>query len=153
MKRIPVVAGLFAVAALALPLSGGESQKFDRSVPFSPSKEHSLNVKVGPVTIESVSISHWPDPDDFRKGEHDLNDKHGCRIAFRYTNRDLDKDWKVHYTVTVTGGGKDYALEQKTETLNKGKVNDDHSFGMRLRTHEYKLAKTLKVEMEVWRKD
>lgn len=153
MKRYSVLLGALAVAALALPVSGGEAQRFDRSVPFSPSKDHSLNVKAGPVTIESVSINHWPDPDDFRKGEKDLNDKHGCRVEFRYTNRDLDKDWKVHYVVLVTGGGKDYAREEKTETLNKGKVGDTHSFGLRLRTHEYKLAKSLKVDMEVWRKD
>ncbi len=151
MKR--TAAALFAAAALSLPLAGGEAHSFTRTVPFTPSRAHRLNVKSGPVTIESVEIARWPDPDDLRKGEHNLNDKHGCRLEFRYTNRDLDKDWKVHYSVTVTGGGQTFAHAESTETLDKGKVDDRHSFGLRLRTHEYKLARSLRIDMEVWRKD
>ena len=151
MKR--TAAALAAVVAIALPLAGGEARSFTRSVPFSSSREQRLDVKSGPVTIETVEISHWPDPDDLRKGERDLNDKHGCRLEFRYTNRDLDRDWKVRYTVDVVGGGQTYAHEEHTETLDKGKVGDRHSFGIRMRTHEYKLARTMKISMELWRKD
>ena len=151
MKRS--FAALLAAAALALPLAAGEAREFSRSVPFTPSKVHHLGVKSGPATIESVEILRWPDPDDFRKGERDLNDKHACRIEFRYDNRDLDADWKVHYVVEAVGGGRTFAREEHTETLDKGKVGDTHSFGLRMRTHEYKLAKSLKIQMELWRKD
>src|SRR5204862_5015843 len=57
---------LLALVLGAAALSAGESKKLDRSVPFRP-EETKLGLKVDKVTIESVRVRHWPDPDDFRK--------------------------------------------------------------------------------------
>ncbi|MEO6326629.1 MAG: hypothetical protein ABIT01_12890, partial [Thermoanaerobaculia bacterium] len=137
MKRISIL-GALVLVALALPTAGGESRKFDRGFSFAP-REHRVGVKTGPVGIESLYIGRWPDPGDFRKGERNLDDTHTCRIEFRYTNRD-SRDWKCRYTVSVTSKGRVLARTESTETLGDGKVGKTHSFGLKMRTHEYKLA-------------
>lgn len=149
MKRFALA--LFAISGLALPVAGGESHVFDRGFSFAP-RVHRVGVKTGPVAIESFTIGRWPDPGDFRKGERDLDDKHTCRLEFRYTNRD-SRDWKCRYTVTVTAKGRVLARTESTETLDKDRVGKDHSFGLKFRTHEYKLADNVDVRMELWRKD
>lgn len=152
MKRFSALAGLVVVVALALPLSGGPSRRFDRGFAFN-ARQHNVGVRSGPVTIESYVIRRWPSPDDFRDGERDLNETHTCRIEFTYSNRDLDEDWKVRYRIEVKGQGNVYARLEKTETLDKGKVHDRHDFGIKLRTHEYRRAETMDISFEVWRDD
>jgi hypothetical protein len=147
--RLAVLA-LVSVAALAI---GGESKKFDKSVPFRP-EESKLGLKVdNKVTIESVRVRHWPDPDDFRKAEKDLNDKHTMFVEFTYSNRDLDTNYKCRYDVTITGPGGTLAHDDRTATLDKGKIGDTNKMMLKMRTNEYKTAKTMKVSVEVWRKD
>ncbi len=152
MKRFPLLAGAFVLFALALPITGGESRRFDRGFAFN-ARSHAVGVRTGPVTIESFVIRRWPDPDDFRKGERDLNDTHTCKIEFRYSNRDMDEDWKVRYVIEVKGRGMTFARVESTETLDKGKVGDRHDFGIKLRTHEYRRAETMDVNFEIWRAD
>lgn len=151
MKRLSTVTAFVALLALVLPALAGESHRFDRGFSFAP-RPHRVGVKTGPVTIEEFWISRWPDPGDFRKGERDPDDKHTCRLEFRYSNRD-SRDWKCRYTVTVTAKGRILATTESTETLGDDKIGKTHSFGLKMRTHEYRLADNVDVRMELWRKD
>jgi len=113
-----------------------------------------VGVKIGDVLIGSFRIRHWPDPNDLAKGEKDLNDKHSVDVEFTYANRDLQNDYKCRYTIEIPGGadGLPYALVDETRTLNKGKVDDTNRVSLKMRTHQYKLAKTMKVTFEIWKK-
>jgi len=152
----PVRTLLIAAAAalvFAAALSRAENEKIVRSFPFSD-KETKVGVKIGDVLIGSFRIRHWPDPNDLAKGEKDLNDKHSVDVEFTYANRDLQNDYKCRYTIEIPGGadGLPYALVDETRTLNKGKVDDTNRVSLKMRTHQYKLAKTMKVTFEIWKK-
>ena len=151
------VRALFVVAAAALVFgsfpSTAEENRIVRSFPFSE-KETKVGVKSGDVIIASFVIKHWPDPDNMAKGEKDLNDKHSVDVEFTYANRDLENDYKCRYTIEIPGGedGKPYALADQTRTLSKGKVDDTNMVSIKKRTHQYRLAKTMKVTFEMWKK-
>lgn len=148
---------LFVAAAAALVFtalaSRAEEGKIVRSFPFTD-KETKVGIKSGDVVIGSFQIRHWPDPDDMAKGEKDLNDRHSVDVEFTYANRDLQNDYKCRYTIEIPGGpdGKPYALADDTRTLNKGKVDDTNKVSLKMRTHQYKLAKTMKITFEIWKK-
>ncbi len=148
-------AAAFLAAALLAPAPGlAESQKFDRSYPLIGDKDIKVGIKAGDVTIESFRIRHWPDADDFQKAEKDLNDKHTMVLEFRYSNRDRENDYKCKYVVTIPGGKNDkpYGENDRTATLDKGKVDDTNSFFLKMFTNDYKVAKTIKVSFEIWKK-
>lgn len=147
-----IAAAAAALIFTALP-SGAEDGKIVRSFPFSD-KETKVGVKSGDVIIGSFRIRHWPDPDNMAKGEKDLNDRHSVDVEFAYANRDLENDYKCRYTIEIPGGadGLPYALVDQTRTLGKGKVDDTNKVSLKMRTHQYKLAKTMKVTFEIWKK-
>jgi hypothetical protein len=148
-----VLAAAVAALVFTAPLSLAEDGKIVRSFPFSD-KETKVGVKSGDVLIGSFRIRHWPDPDNMAKGEKDLNDKHSVDVEFTYANRDLDNDYKCRYTIEIPGreDGLPYALAEQTRTLSKGKVDDTNKVSLKMRTHQYKLAKTMKVTFEIWKK-
>jgi hypothetical protein len=152
MKRPSLV--LAAALALSLPLLAGDVKKFEKSVPFH-ADETKLGIKVDDkVSIDSVRIRHWPDSDDFSKAERELNDKHTMVVEFTYTNRDLDRNYKCRYDVKIPGGdGVMLGENDRTATLDKGKVGDTNKMLIKMRTNDYKVAKTMKISFEVWRKD
>jgi len=153
-KLAPALATLALAASLAPPAAAHEAKKFEKSFTFTGDHDVKVGVKVGDVTIDYFRIRHWPDPDDFRKAEKDLNDKHTMWIEFHYSNRDLDTSYKCHYTVSIPGGkdGKPFAEDSRTATLDKGKVDDVNRMSLKMRTNEYKQAKTIKVIFEIWKK-
>ena len=146
-----------AVAALvftALPSRAENAEKFERSYPFAGDKDTKVGIKVGNLTIESFRIRHWPDADDFRKAEKDLTDTHTMVVEFRYSNRDRDKDYKCKYVVTIPGGKDDkpFGENDRTATLDKGKLDDTNSMFVKMVTNDYKVAKTIKISFEIWKK-
>jgi hypothetical protein len=145
-----------ALAATLLASSPGlaETQKFDRSYPFAGDKDINVGIKVGDVTIESFRIRHWPDSDDFEKAAKDLNDTHTMVVEFRYSNRDRDKDYKCKYVVTIPGGkgGKPFGENDRTATLDKGKLDDTNSMFVKMFTNDYKVAKTIRISFEISKK-
>jgi len=150
--RFAVAAVFAALVFTALP-SRAEDGKVVRSYPFSD-KETKVGVKSGDALIGSFQIRHWPDPENMAKGEKDLNDKHSVDVVFTYANRDLENDYKCRYTIEIPGGadGVPYARTDQTRTLSKGKVDDTNKVSLKMRTHQYKLAKTMKVTFEIWKK-
>jgi len=157
MKRAALFASILLVLALTVvappaPAAEKDVQKFERTFPFTD-KEHKIGITVGDVTIDSVRIKNWPDAEDIAKGEKDLSDTKTMWVVFTYTNKSAS-DYKCKYAVTVPdpNGGKAWAEDDATRTLDKGKVDDTNRFGMKMKTHQYKLAKTLKVTLEVWKK-
>ncbi|MCM3875885.1 MAG: hypothetical protein NEA02_05640 [Thermoanaerobaculia bacterium] len=145
-----------ACVGLILASSAGlaETAKFERSFPFVGDKDIKVGFKVGDVTIESFRIRHWPDSDDFQKAAKDLNDKHTMVVEFRYSNRDRDKDYKCKYVVTIPGGkdGKPLGENDRTATLDKGKLDDTNSMFVKMYTNDYKVAKTIKISFEISKK-
>lgn len=152
MNRLCLAA--FAAALLASSPVLAQSGRFERSYPFTGDKDIKVGIKVGDVTIESFRIRHWPDSDNFQKAEKDLNDKHTMVVEFRYSNRDRDKDYKCKYVVTIPGGkgGKPFGENDRTATLDKGKIDDTNSMFVKMLTNDYKVAKTIKISFEIWRK-
>lgn len=155
MRRYRPLALVAAFAAsLASPPASAEGEKFERSYPFVGDKDVKVGIKVGAVTIESFRIRHWPDSDDFEKARKDLNDTHTMVVEFTYSNRDRDKDYKCKYVVTIPAGkdGKPFGENDRTATLDKGKIDDTNSMFVKMRTNDYKVAKTIKISFEIWRK-
>jgi hypothetical protein len=148
---------LALAAALAVVLASpafAEGQKFERSFPFTGDKDVKVGIKVGDVTIDSFRVRHWPDSDDFQKAQKDPSDKHTMVVEFRYSNRDQDKDYKCKYVVTIPGGkdGKPLGENDRTATLDKGKIDDTNSMFVKMYTNDYKTARTIKISFEVWKK-
>ena len=144
--RLAVLAAAFLLSSPAY----AETGKFERSYPFAGDKD----IKVGDVTIDSFRIRHWPDADDFRKSEKDLKDTHTMVVEFHYSNRDRDKDYKCKYVVTIPGGkdGKPFGENDRTATLDKGKLDDTNTMFLKMYTNDYKVAKTIKISFEIWKK-
>jgi hypothetical protein len=152
MNRICLA--LFAAALLASSPAFAQKEKFEKSYPFEGDKDIKVGIKVGDVTIDSFRIRHWPDADDFSKAAKDLNDTHTMVLEFHYSNRDRDKDYKCKYVATVPGGkdGKPFGENDRTATLDKGKLDDTNTFFLKMKTNDYKIAKTIKVTYEIWKK-
>jgi hypothetical protein len=150
--RFLFVAAAAALAFAALP-SSAEENKIVKTFPFSD-KETKVNITVGDVVIGSFRIRNWPEPDEMAKGEKNLKDTHKASVEFTYANRDTENNYKCHYTIEIPGGadGRPYALTNETRTLSKGKADDTNKVSLRMKTHEYKLAKTMKVTFEIWKK-
>lgn len=154
LKLLASLASLAFLASFSLAAAEpGQKGKFEKSFPFTGDKDIKIGFKHQDVTIESFRIRHWPDSDDMQKGEKDHSDTHTAWVDFTYTNRDDDHDYKCVYTVTVLGGpGGDYEKNDRTATLDKGKREDTNKVSIRLKTYQYKLAKTVKISLEIWRK-
>ena len=150
--RFVMAAVVAALVFAALP-SRAEEGKIVRSFPFSD-KETKVGVKSGDVIIGSFRIRHWPDPDNMAKGEKDLNDKHSVDVEFTYANRDLQNDYKCKYVATIPGGkdGKPLGENDRTATLDKGKIDDTNSMFVKMFTNDYKIAKTIKISFEISKK-
>lgn len=154
--RLPALAAALALWAVSAHAGDvpGDAKTIERSFPFVGDKDVKVGIKVGDVTIESFRIRNWPDLDDFRKAEKDLNDKHTMVVEFTYSNRDREKDYKCRYAVTIPGGkdGKPFGENDRTATLDKGKVDDTNKMMVKMYTNDYKLAKTIKVNFAIWKK-
>lgn len=145
---------LFALLALSLPLAAGEKSRFEKSYSFTGDQDIKVGIKVGDVTIDSFRIRHWPDSDSFEKAAKDLNDTHTMVVDFTYSNRDRDHDYKCKYVVVIPGkDGKPFGENDRTATLDKGKIEDTNKMFVKMKTNDYKVAKTIKITFEVWRKD
>lgn len=149
--RLTVLAALAALV-LASPASA-QKGTFEKSFPFTGDKDIKIGFKHQDVTIESFRIRNWPDADDMREGEKDRSDTHTAWVDFTYSNRDDDRDYKCLYTVTVPGGPDGaYGKNDRTATLDKGKRGDTNKLSLRMKTHQYRLAKTIRISLEIWRK-
>jgi len=151
-RRHPLVLAAALAFVLASP-AFAEGQKFERSFPITGDKDVKVGIKVGDVTIDSFRIRHWPDSGDFQKAQKDPSDKHTMVVEFRYSNRDRDKDYKCKYVVTIPGGkdGKPLGENDRTATLDKGKIDDTNSMFVKMVTNDYKTARTIKISFEVWK--
>ncbi len=152
MNRIRLA--FLAAALLACSPAFAQKEKFERSYPFVGDKDFKVGIKVDDVTIDSFRIRHWPDSDDFSKAEKDPKDTHTMVVEFRYSNRDRDKDYKCKYVVTIPGGkdGKPFGENDRTATLDKDKSDDTNTFFVKMQTNDYKVARTVKVSFEIWKK-
>lgn len=153
MSRLRVAALAAALLLESSPVLAGP-EKFERSYPFVGDKDIKVGIKVGDVTIDSFRIRHWPDSDDFGKAEKDLKDTHTMVVEFRYSNRDRDRDYKCKYLVTIPGGkdGKPFGENDRTATLDKGKIDDTNTMFLKMYTNDYKVAKTIKISFEIQKK-
>ncbi len=159
-RAIPTLTALAALAAILLvPASTltafdpSEKQVIEKTLPFAGDKDIKIGIKVGDVTIDSVRIRHWPDAEDFEKAERDLNDKHTMVVEFRYSNRDEVHNYKCKYTVMIPGDkGELYGENDRTATLDKGKIGDTNKMFVKMKTRHYKTVKNMKVKFEIWRK-
>ena len=152
-QRLLALAAALAAVLASLP-AFGEGEKFERSFSFVGDKDVKVGIKVGDVTIDSFRIRHWPGSDDFDKARKDLNDTHTMVVEFRYSNRDSDHDYKCKYVATIPGGkdGKPFGENDRTATLDKGKIDDTNTMFLKMYTNDYKVAKTIKISFEIQKK-
>lgn len=154
MKRT-LLAGL--VAALVLPAFSSadpiERKSYVRKHAFGRNAESKVGIRQGPVSIDAVRIRNWPDADDFADAEKDLNETHVMVVEFEYGNRDEVRDWKCRYTVTIQGkDGAVWAENDRTATLDAGKIGDTNKMFVRMKTRYYKQVRSFQVKYEIWRK-
>jgi hypothetical protein len=144
-----------ATLLLAPALSGadvGARKTYVKTYPFGPDRESKVGIRQGQVTIESVRIRNWPDADDFRDAEKDLNESKTMVVEFEYSNRDEARDWKCRYTVTIQGkDGGVWAENDRTATLDSGKIGDTNKMFVKMKTRYYKQVRSFKVQYEIWR--
>lgn len=150
LVKTPLLPALLVIALSAATPS--DKGKFEKSYPFAGDKDVKVGIKHGDVTIQSFRIRHWPDADDLAKGEKDLTDNHTVWVEFTYSNRDPDHDYKCAYRLSVPGPDGPWAQNDRTATLDKGKIDDTNKVSLKMRTHRFKTAKTIKVSFEIWRK-
>ena len=149
--RLALLAAL-AVFVLAPP-ARAEKGTFEKSFPFTGDKDIKIGFKYQDVTIESFRIRHWPDGDDLQKGEKDLTDNHTVWVEFTYSNRNPDRGYKCTYTVSVPGGPDGpWGKNDRTASLDRGKIDDTNKVSLKMRTFHYKQAKTIKISLEIWPK-
>ena len=155
MKRAALaLATLFVLVALspAAAADPGERKSYTKTFPFGAGKESKVGIRQGPVTIESVRLRNWPDADDFADAEEEPGETHTMVVEFEYSNRDEDRDWKCRYTVTITGkDGSVRAENDRTATLDSGKVHDTNKVFVRMKTRHFKRATSYTVKFEIWR--
>jgi hypothetical protein len=154
MKRMTpaVLAALLLVASLPAAAADGDRKTYSKSHPFGPDRESKVGIRQGPVTIESVRIRNWPDADDFADAERDLSETHTMVVEFEYSNRDEARDWKCRYTVTIDGkDGGPWAENDRTATLDSGKIHDTNKVFVKMKTRYYKQVRSFKVRYEIWR--
>ena len=154
MKRIPLVA--LALALLLAPRAAGadagDRKTYVKTHAFGPDRESKVGIRQGPVTVDSVRIRNWPDADDFADAEKDLGETHTMVVEFEYSNRDEARDWKCRYTVTIPGkDGSVWAGNDRTATLDRGKIGDTNKMFLKMKTRFYKQARSFKVEYVIWR--
>ena len=154
MKRFALSA--FALSlVVALPSSAADPtgrQTYERTHPFGEDRESRVGIRQGPVSIDSVRIRNWPDPDDLRNAEKDRNDTHTMVVEFTYSNRDESRDWKCRYTVTIRGrGGELWAENDRKATLDKGKMGDTNKMFVKMKTRYYRQVRSFSVKYEIWR--
>jgi hypothetical protein len=143
------VALLFALPAPAG--SAGERKTYTKSYPFGPERESKVGIREGPVSIDSVRIRNWPDADDFADAEKDRNESHTMVVEFTYSNRDERRDWKCRYTVTIDGkDGGLWAENDRTATLDAGKMGDTNKMFVKMKTRYYKQVRSFQVRYEIW---
>lgn len=160
MKRTALARACVALFAAALLLSSspasagpGDPKTWVKTHAFGRDRESKVGIRQGPVTIESVRIRNWPDPDDFADAEKDRNETHTMVVEFEYSNRDEARDWKCRYTVTIDGkDGGLWAENDRTATLDAGKVGDTNKMFVKMKTRYYKQVRSFKVKYEIWRK-
>lgn len=154
MKRI--VLGWLAFSLLLAPSAAraepGDRKTYTKTFPFGPDRESKVGIRQGPVTIESVRIRNWPDADDFADAEKDLGETNTMVVEFEYSNRDEARDWKCRYTVTVPGkDGGAWAENDRTATLDSGKIHDTNKMFVKMKTRYYKQARSFNVKFEIWK--
>jgi hypothetical protein len=155
--RSACLATLWALAlTAALPGEGANpssKKTFERSYPFVGNKDLKIGIRHGDVTIEAVRIRNWPDAEERAKGERDLDDTHTMVVEFTYSNRDEDHDYKCRYQVVVPGkDGAAWAENDRTATLDKGKIGDTNKMFVKMKTHRYRKARNFRITYELWRK-
>lgn len=154
MKRsaLYVLALSFFLASPSLARDGAGAQTYQRSHTFGEDRESKVGIRQGPVSIDSVRIRNWPDPDDFRNAEKDRNDTHTMVVEFTYSNRDERRDWKCRYTVTIHGkDGEVWAENDRKATLDKGKMGDTNKMFVKMKTRYYRQVRSFNVRYEIWR--
>ena len=156
MRRTAIFTGFLSVALLltsGLFAAGpGDRKTHVKTHPFGRDSESKVGIRQGPVTIESVRIRNWPDPDDFADAERDPGETHTMVVEFEYSNRDEARDWKCRYTVTIPGkDGSVWAENDRTATLDRGKIGDPNKMFLKMKTRYYKQVRSFKVKYEIWR--
>ncbi|MGA7990885.1 MAG: hypothetical protein WCC53_05585 [Thermoanaerobaculia bacterium] len=154
MKALRLTLPAFLAAFVFAAPASAQKGTLQKSFPFVGDKDIKVGFRYQDVTIDSFRVRHWPDSDDFQKAAKDLNDKHTMVVEFRYSNRDRDNDYKCKYVVTIPGGkdGKPLGENDRTATLDKGKIDDTNTLLVKMYTNDYKVAKSIKVSFEIWRK-
>ena len=152
LVRAALSAALLVLLSAVAAADSGERRTHVKTHPFGPDRESKVGIRQGPVSIDSVRIRNWPDADDFADAEEDLNETHTMVVEFEYSNRDEARDWKCRYTVTIVGrDGSTWAENDRTATLDEGKIGDTNKMFVRMKTRYYKQVRSFKVRYEIWR--
>ena len=135
--------------ALLLPLAAfaGETEK-TIAVP-----KEDQTVKIGfssdGAKIEDVRIQHYPDSDDIEKARKDPSEKHLTFWNFSVSNKSSKKvRMKIDITV-ICKDGEPCAHDDKTDTVDPEKYDDNIRVWVRMKTLDLINAKSAKLKLSI----
>ncbi|HTY40863.1 MAG TPA: hypothetical protein VMH79_03210 [Thermoanaerobaculia bacterium] len=146
MRIRDLAPAMLLVAAVAAAQDG----KFDKTIPFPRTREATLNWTFEKVTIRSVEVRNYPNDDDIEKARtKDPKDHSWLWWEFRVDNRG-PKDYKVRFWVDVLGkDGKVLKSDDRSATIDAGKIDDSIRVSGRLLTLEAADAPKVRVRAEI----
>ncbi len=121
--------------------------RFEKTVPFRTKESIPLGIDDRFVTIESVEVTSWPEPDEVRKAAGKPGDTTKLTVKFTYSNRD-DDDWKCLYRVWVLDdAGREIGSGVQERTLNGTEAADTNRVSVQMKTLDFPRAAKLRVKV------
>ena len=143
---------LGAAAALLLTAATvrAEDGRFDKTIPFPRSHEAKLDWTYQKCTIRTLEVRNYPNEEDIEKARSkDPTDHSWLWWEFRVDNRGAT-DCKVRFWVDVLDkGGKVLKSDDRSATMDAGKIDDSIRVSGRILTLEAADAPKVRIRAEI----
>ncbi|HKD20103.1 MAG TPA: hypothetical protein VKG23_19800 [Thermoanaerobaculia bacterium] len=139
-----------AVLLLAAATARSEDGRFDKTIAFPHSGEAKLDWTYQQCTVRGVEVRNFPNEEDIEKARSkDPKDHSWLWWEFHVDNRG-PKDCKVRFWVDVLGkDGKVVKSDERSATMDAGKVDDSIRVSGRMLTLEAAEAPKVRVRAEI----
>ncbi len=131
------------------PVQGGidPASRLERIVPFRTGEAVPVGIVDRSITIESVTVTDWPKPEELRKAEGKPGESTKLTVKFTYTNRD-DEDWTCTYRVTVLDAeGREIGSGVQERSLGGSEAGDTNRVSVKMRAADFARAAKLRVRI------
>ena len=146
MRKAALASAVFTLAAFVV----SAQQKFEKTITFPRSRPADLNWTLEKCTIRDLEIKNFPNDEDIEKARaKDPSDHSMLFWRFHVDNRG-PKDCKVRVWIEVLDkNGKVVNDGDRSGTVDAGKIDDDITVMMRLKTLDAADAPRVRVRGEI----